>query len=80
MSGGLQIKYPDGEFRDVAPVPGAIVINAADLLQHWTNEVITSTHHRVVAPTNPSKSVDGKFGERYSIAVSSSLRKMYCGI
>jgi len=62
------IQYPDGEFRDVEPIPGAIVINAGDLLQLWSNNVIRSTHHRVVSPTNPSVAADGKYGERYSIA------------
>ena len=30
--GGLQVKY-DGEWMDVKPVPGALVINVGDLLQ-----------------------------------------------
>lgn len=30
--------------------PGTIVVNAGDLLARWTNDVLRSTLHRVVAP------------------------------
>ncbi|GMN38468.1 hypothetical protein TIFTF001_007695 [Ficus carica] len=46
--GGLQIKY-DGQWLDVKPVPGAIVINVGDLLQIMSNDEYKSVEHRVVA-------------------------------
>ncbi len=49
-SGGLQIKAPDGSWRDVPPVPGAFVINIGDLMALWTNDRWVSTLHRVVNP------------------------------
>ncbi|KAJ9144723.1 Clavaminate synthase-like protein [Pleurostoma richardsiae] len=67
-SGGLQIQYPDGEFYEIDPVPGAIVINAGDILQIWSNDTIKSTHHRVMPPSKPKMTFDGKVKPRYSIA------------
>jgi hypothetical protein len=68
-SGGLQARTPSGEYVDVPPIPGAIVINAGDLLQIWSNDVIKSTFHRVVSPPDAPTTDDGKFSARYSIAV-----------
>ncbi len=48
-SGGLQIFTPEGEWREVPPVPGAFVINIGDLMALWTNDRWVSTLHRVVA-------------------------------
>ncbi|KAF2000355.1 Clavaminate synthase-like protein [Amniculicola lignicola CBS 123094] len=67
-SGGLQVRTPEGEWWDVEPVEGAIVINAGDMLQIWTNDVIKSTHHRVVSPPNAVTQEDGNYSARYSIA------------
>jgi isopenicillin N synthase-like dioxygenase len=53
---GLQIVAPDGEWIDVIPAVGAMVINLGDLTAQWTNDQWRSTVHRVVPP--PS-SVDG---------------------
>ncbi|XWS63970.1 hypothetical protein CRYUN_Cryun06bG0147000 [Craigia yunnanensis] len=49
--GGLQIKH-EGEWVDVKPVPGAVVINIADVLQIMSNDEYRSVEHRVLA--NPS--------------------------
>ncbi|XP_024028776.1 1-aminocyclopropane-1-carboxylate oxidase homolog 4 [Morus notabilis] len=46
--GGLQVKT-GGQWVDVKPVPGAIVINVGDLLQIMTNDQYKSVEHRVVA-------------------------------
>ncbi|KAE9991425.1 hypothetical protein Vi05172_g2152 [Venturia inaequalis] len=70
-SGGLQIRTPEGRWVDVRPIEDAIVINAADLLQIWTNDVIKSTHHRVVSPPDAPTSEDGMVSARYAIAVGS---------
>lgn len=47
---GLQLKDADGRWLDVAPPPGALVINIGDMLQRLTNHVLPSTTHRVVNP------------------------------
>jgi len=48
---GLQLKDADGEWLDIAPPPGALVVNIGDMLQRLTNHVLPSTTHRVVNPT-----------------------------
>ncbi|KAH8674275.1 hypothetical protein BX600DRAFT_433864 [Xylariales sp. PMI_506] len=68
MSGGLQVRTPDGTYMDIPPVEDAIVINAGDLLQVWTNDVIKSTYHQVVSPPNAPTTEDGAYSARYSIA------------
>jgi isopenicillin N synthase-like dioxygenase len=49
---GLQAKTRDGQWMDVQPPEGALVINVGDMLQRLTNNVLPSTTHRVI---NPSK-------------------------
>ncbi len=46
--GGLQIESLDGEWRGVAPVEGALVINIGDLMSRWTNDRFRATKHRVI--------------------------------
>ncbi|KAF8040198.1 hypothetical protein BT93_B2432 [Corymbia citriodora subsp. variegata] len=58
--GGLQVKHGD-EWVDVAPVPGALVVNIGDILQIMSNDEYKSVDHRVLA--NPSQE------PRVSIAV-----------
>lgn len=48
--GGLQIKTPDGKWKDVQHIPGSIIVNTADMLHFWTNGYLNSCVHRVVAP------------------------------
>jgi isopenicillin N synthase-like dioxygenase len=47
---GLQIIGPDGEWHDVVPDPGALLVNLGDLTAEWTNDRWRSTLHRVVPP------------------------------
>ena len=47
---GLQLKDADGEWLDIAPPPGALVVNIGDMLQRLTNHVLPSTSHRVINP------------------------------
>ncbi|XP_076466450.1 uncharacterized protein LOC143297826 [Babylonia areolata] len=49
--GGLQILEKDGEYHDVTPVPGAVMIFVGDMLQRWTADRYPATKHRVVIPT-----------------------------
>ncbi|GAB2228643.1 hypothetical protein Droror1_Dr00022764 [Drosera rotundifolia] len=58
--GGLQVLY-EGEWLDVKPVPGALVINIGDILQIISNDEYKSGEHRVLA--NPFQT------PRVSIAV-----------
>ncbi|XP_035843676.1 1-aminocyclopropane-1-carboxylate oxidase homolog 1 isoform X2 [Helianthus annuus] len=56
--GGLKIFYQN-QWTDVPPIPGALVVNAGDLLQLITNDKFVSSQHKVV--TN-------KVGARVSVA------------
>lgn len=48
---GLQvIDRRTGEWIDINPPPGCLVINVGDMLQRITNNVLPSTTHRVVNP------------------------------
>jgi isopenicillin N synthase-like dioxygenase len=46
---GLQVLGPDGGWKDVSPVPGALIVNIADMLAQWTNDQWRSTLHQVQA-------------------------------
>lgn len=45
---GLQIVGPDGEWVDVLPDPGSLLLNVGDMLAIMTNDEWPSTLHRVV--------------------------------
>jgi isopenicillin N synthase-like dioxygenase len=44
---GLQLLNAAGEWIDAPPIPGTMVVNIGDLFQTWTNDLYTSTLHRV---------------------------------
>jgi isopenicillin N synthase-like dioxygenase len=44
---GLEVLNGVGEWIDVPPVPGTLVVNIGDLLELWTNGAFVATSHRV---------------------------------
>ena len=72
QKGGLQVKGPKGDWLDVKPIEGTCVVNAGDLLERWSNDLIRSTLHRVVEPPAKAGIVGGdetdEYPPRYSIA------------
>ncbi|KAJ8515346.1 hypothetical protein ONZ45_g7234 [Pleurotus djamor] len=57
--GGLQVQNPHTKvFHAAPPIPDTIVINVGDLLSRWSNDLLRSTLHRVVAP--PAKQINDK--------------------
>ncbi len=59
---GLQLLTRDGDWLDVNPPEGALVVNVGDMLQRLTNHKLPSTSHRVVNPA-PERA----HASRYSI-------------
>jgi isopenicillin N synthase-like dioxygenase len=47
---GLQLLTGEGDWLDVNPPEGALVVNVGDMLQRLTNHRLRSTTHRVVNP------------------------------
>ncbi|MEZ4664131.1 MAG: 2-oxoglutarate and iron-dependent oxygenase domain-containing protein [Caldilineaceae bacterium] len=47
-AGGLQVRNTAGEWIDAPYVPGAFVMNTADILHRWSNGKLISTPHRVI--------------------------------
>lgn len=67
--GGLQVEGPNGQYVDVPPIEDTVVINVADLLARWSNDVLKSTMHRVVEPSLAEGEAEGDtYPARYSIA------------
>ncbi|KAJ6490317.1 hypothetical protein C8R47DRAFT_465317 [Mycena vitilis] len=68
--GGLEAQNPHtGVFVPATPIPGTIVVNVGDLLARWSNDVLRSTLHRVVAPAaKPVNAQEAITPARQSIA------------
>ncbi|KAK7295083.1 hypothetical protein RJT34_17986 [Clitoria ternatea] len=47
-TGGLQVKSKEGEWVDICPSEGTLVVNIGDMLQAWSNDKLRSSEHRVV--------------------------------
>ena len=59
--GGLQVRSDAGEWVDVPPQAGSVIINSGDLLERWSNGRYRSTPHRVLPR--------GQGSDRYSVAL-----------
>ena len=53
--GGLQIETRQGEFIDVAPVEGTVVLNIGDMPESWLQNRLKYTKHRVINTNDPEK-------------------------
>ncbi|CAG5957549.1 unnamed protein product [Menidia menidia] len=47
---GLQVCNHSGEFISAPTIPGAVLVNIADLMQRWTSDRLVSVRHRVLLP------------------------------
>lgn len=47
---GLEVMNKAGEWVGVPVIEGTFIVNIGDLMQQWTNDLWTSTMHRVVNP------------------------------
>lgn len=48
--GGLQVRLPTGQWRDVPAIRGSFVVNIGDLMALWTGGQWVSTMHQVINP------------------------------
>ncbi|XP_047319483.1 gibberellin 20-oxidase-like protein [Impatiens glandulifera] len=46
--GGLQMRSKQGNWIDISPCEGTLVVNIGDMLQAWSNDKLRSSEHRVV--------------------------------
>lgn len=54
---GLQVQPRGKDWIDVPNTPDAFIINIADCLMRWTNDIYVSTPHRVLVPRRPRRSL-----------------------
>jgi isopenicillin N synthase-like dioxygenase len=54
-TGGLQARAVDGNWVDIEPIAGTIVVNLADAMQVWTNDQYVAAVHRVVPMTRSNR-------------------------
>ncbi|KAL2330302.1 hypothetical protein Fmac_017883 [Flemingia macrophylla] len=53
--GGLQVRSSEGEWIDICPSEGTLVVNIGDMLQAWSNDKLRSSEHRVVLKHNVNR-------------------------
>jgi isopenicillin N synthase-like dioxygenase len=67
---GLQVLGEKGDWVEVTPIPGTMVINLGELMQRWTNDKFLSRAHRVINATpKPRYSIVQFFGVDYRVAM-----------
>ena len=54
-TGGLQAQSRSGDWVDIEPRPGTIVVNLADAMQVWTNDRYRAAVHRVETMTQTDR-------------------------
>ena len=59
-AGGLQVEY-QGEWHDVPPQDGALIVNIGELLEWATDGNLRATVHLVIAPAECSERISGPF-------------------
>lgn len=62
--GGLEAEMADGSWIPIAFPPGALLVQAGDLLHLWSHGSIPANNHRVV---NPPRTTDAAHTDRYSV-------------
>ena len=65
--GGLEACRKDGEWVFVPPTAGGVIVNVADCMMRWSNDVLRSTPHRVLSDPRIPEDAETE-PERYSIA------------
>lgn len=48
--GGLQARTRQGEWADIAPQPGALIVNVGEMLAYWSDGSFRAAPHRVINP------------------------------
>lgn len=61
---GLELLSRDGEWLQVKPADGELVVNIGDMLQRLTNNILPSTTHRVINPT-PQRASHARYSMPY---------------
>ncbi|EIN09114.1 Clavaminate synthase-like protein [Punctularia strigosozonata HHB-11173 SS5] len=75
--GGLEVQNPHTQqFQPAPPIPGTIVVNAGDLLARWSNDILRSTLHRVVAP--PAKPISDVEDESVGVTPRRQSIAFFC--
>jgi isopenicillin N synthase-like dioxygenase len=68
--GGLQVEH-GGQWLEVEPIPGALVVNTGDMMQVWSNDRYQAALHRVSARTDTARfSLPYFFNPSYSTTYS----------
>ncbi|CEL56308.1 hypothetical protein RSOLAG1IB_07724 [Rhizoctonia solani AG-1 IB] len=64
----LQVLNTSGQWVDAKPIPGTFVINIADQLSRWTNDIFKSTVHRAINRSGVRRySIPLFFGTDYDV-------------
>ena len=59
------------EWIHAPPIPGTFIVNIADQMQRWTNDVFSSTRHRAINPAGmPRMSIPFFLGVNYETVIS----------